>query len=222
MFDSRLVTMMLTVAAAVVFSTGATAFAATPALEKQLCGDGHVVTVNLVSVYSGRCVDVAHASTADGAKVQQWACHKGGNQRFSIWGAHVAPTGVPTHVVMPSHSHKRLEIAGGSTQSGAQLQQQSKTGGLHQELAFVPARAATTAPRASARQPVRGQAVRPPRVNPSRLSRVGHYNVLPYHSGLCLTVTGKDNGAAIVQAPCDGRPEQVWRVSSPVCTARVR
>jgi len=38
----------------------------------------------IVNRNSGKCLDLAGSSTADGANIQQWACHGGSNQRWRI------------------------------------------------------------------------------------------------------------------------------------------
>jgi chitinase len=47
----------------------------------QLVADGEYV---IRSVHSGKCLDITAASTADGARVQQWDCNGTGAQRFRV------------------------------------------------------------------------------------------------------------------------------------------
>lgn len=44
-------------------------------------GDGYYT---IAAVSSGKCLDIAHQSTADGALAQQWACWSGDNQKWDI------------------------------------------------------------------------------------------------------------------------------------------
>ena len=41
-------------------------------------------SVAIVSVHSGKCLDVTDWSQSDGTPLQQWDCHGGANQRFRI------------------------------------------------------------------------------------------------------------------------------------------
>ncbi|MFI6744433.1 RICIN domain-containing protein [Nonomuraea sp. NPDC050451] len=43
---------------------------------------GAKFTANIVARHSGKCLEVYGASTADGAKVDQWTCH---NQPYMEW-----------------------------------------------------------------------------------------------------------------------------------------
>jgi Ricin-type beta-trefoil lectin domain-like len=36
----------------------------------------------VIAKHSGKCLDIAGVSTADGANVQQWSCYGGNNQRW--------------------------------------------------------------------------------------------------------------------------------------------
>ena len=42
------------------------------------------VTYELVARSSGRCLDVTNISTSNGARIQQWTCHGGTNQQWSL------------------------------------------------------------------------------------------------------------------------------------------
>lgn len=68
----------------------------------------------LVARHSGKCLDVANASTAGAATVIQYACHHGANQDWqvrTIAGGYVH--------LLARHSHKCLDVAGSSTADGA-------------------------------------------------------------------------------------------------------
>jgi hypothetical protein len=83
----------------------------------------------LVNVNSGKCLDVSARSTSDGARVQQWTCHGGTNQR---WRAEDAGGGYVR--LRAVHSNKCLDVAGVSTADGALLQQWSCGSGQNQQF----------------------------------------------------------------------------------------
>jgi endo-1,4-beta-xylanase len=45
---------------------------------------GTTDTFNFKNVASNRCLDVAGASTAEGARLQIYDCHTGNNQKFAV------------------------------------------------------------------------------------------------------------------------------------------
>jgi peptidyl-Lys metalloendopeptidase len=93
-------------------------------------GDGQVFTLyplgggdfNIVINSTGKCVDVAGVSQADGAYVQQWDC-LGPGQRNQVW--HVIPiAGQPPYVAFQAqHSGKCADVLGASTGNGARIGQ---------------------------------------------------------------------------------------------------
>ena len=87
--------------------------------------DGAVVRI--VSVSSGKVLDLTGASTDDGALVQQWGYGGGDNQQ---WRMHDTGGGVFT--VANVHSSKCLDVAGMSNDDGARLQQWSCSGAPNQ------------------------------------------------------------------------------------------
>jgi glucose/arabinose dehydrogenase/PKD repeat protein len=58
----------------------------------------------------GKCVDVNGASSADGAKIQQWTCNSGTNQQWTVTGSTVRSLG------------KCMDTAGGATADGTAVQ----------------------------------------------------------------------------------------------------
>ncbi len=58
----------------------------------------------------GKCADVSGSSTADGTKIQLWACGSGTNQQWTVNGNTLRALG------------KCMTVAGGSTADGAQVQ----------------------------------------------------------------------------------------------------
>jgi endo-1,4-beta-xylanase len=94
--------------------------------------DGSLVRV--VSVSSGKVLDVSGASTEDGSLVQQWAYGGGENQK---WIIRDAGGGVFTFASV--RSGKCLDVAGASRDDGARLQQWSCSGTPNQGFALHPA-----------------------------------------------------------------------------------
>src|SRR5439155_27210953 len=47
---------------------------------------GTLAAVAISAYHAGRCLDVDRASSADGARVQQWTCNGGENQRWKLRG----------------------------------------------------------------------------------------------------------------------------------------
>ncbi len=84
------------------------------------------------SVTTGKCMNVAASSKADGAKVQEWDCNGTNAQKF-----HIAPTSGGYFKIINVNSNKGFDITGASTASSALLQQWSYGGGTHQQFKFV-------------------------------------------------------------------------------------
>lgn len=86
----------------------------------------------LTVVSSGKCLDVTGNSTANGAKLQQWACGGSANQKFQL-----KDLGNGQHQIVVSSSGKCLDITGVSTANGAAIQQWSCGSGTNQLWKFV-------------------------------------------------------------------------------------
>jgi alpha-galactosidase len=86
--------------------------------------------VNVVSVNSGKCLDVSGgpSATGDGVRVVQWACNGGTNQQWRI-----QDLGTGYVNLIARHSGKCLDVSGASTADGAQIQQWTCTGGTNQQ-----------------------------------------------------------------------------------------
>jgi endo-1,4-beta-xylanase len=97
-----------------------------PVADARAAGGAPAGSVALVSAASGKALDVAGGSTADGALVQQWTDAGGANQR---WSFVPAPGG---YEVVGAGSGKCLDVAGASGDDGAPLQQWTCAGGLNQ------------------------------------------------------------------------------------------
>ncbi|MBC9730383.1 RICIN domain-containing protein [Streptomyces sp. TRM68367] len=89
-------------------------------------GSGDAVT--LAARHSGKCADVASSSTANGATLQQWSCHDGTNQQWTL-----RDLGNGYMQLVAQHSGKCLDVASSSTANGATLQQWSCHDGTNQQ-----------------------------------------------------------------------------------------
>ncbi|WP_051970639.1 RICIN domain-containing protein [Kitasatospora azatica] len=72
------------------------------------------------------CLEIGGWHTENGAPANQWSCHYGANQQWSLVAG---PSGSLVNV----HSGKCLEIAGWRTDNGAPAQQWDCTGGWNQK-----------------------------------------------------------------------------------------
>ncbi|MEV6210746.1 RICIN domain-containing protein [Kitasatospora sp. NPDC051914] len=82
----------------------------------------------LVSVRSGKVLDVNGFSTADGTRIQQWADQNTANQQWKL-----KPTGDGYYELVNRNSGKVLGIAGGSTAQGAFAEQQTDRSSASQQ-----------------------------------------------------------------------------------------
>jgi hypothetical protein len=81
---------------------------------------------HFVSHYSGLCLDVPAASTADAVQLQQYACNGTAAQSFSL--NQVGPTGIPATSTIQAESY--------TSQSGTQTETTTDTGG-GQDVGFI-------------------------------------------------------------------------------------
>jgi hypothetical protein len=84
------------------------------------------------SAMTNKCIDVDSASTADGAKVQEWDCNGTTAQTF-----HLSPTSDGYWKIINVNSGKALDIAEVSTAQNAVLHQWSYVGGNNQQFRFI-------------------------------------------------------------------------------------
>ncbi|GHF24592.1 carbohydrate-binding protein [Streptomyces mashuensis] len=82
----------------------------------------------LVSVRSGKAMDVNAFSTADGTRIQQWTDQNTANQQWRL-----RPTGDGYYELVNRNSGKVLGIAGGSTAPSAAAEQQTDSSSASQE-----------------------------------------------------------------------------------------
>ena len=78
-------------------------------------------------VSSGKCLDITGSSSANGAKIQQWSCGAGTNQRFQL-----KDMGSGQYQLIASNSGKCLDVVNVSKSNGAAIQQWNCGGGTNQ------------------------------------------------------------------------------------------
>ncbi|MFJ8010924.1 RICIN domain-containing protein [Streptomyces sp. NPDC096339] len=78
---------------------------------------------------SGRCLEIADWSTANGAVARQWSCTGGANQKWTY--------DLNTGYIKNANSGLCLEIADWSTANGAVARQWSCTGGANQKWDYL-------------------------------------------------------------------------------------
>jgi len=110
--------------------------AAAKATQPGALADG---TYTIVSAFSGKCVDIAGASTANGAQVQQYQCNGTGAQTFALRNM-----GQGWYRLLNTHSGKAIDIDSASTADGAKVQQYTDNGTSAQRFSIKPGADATT------------------------------------------------------------------------------
>jgi hypothetical protein len=138
-------------------------------------------TYELVSRPSGKCLEVSAASTADGAKIQQWDCQSTLHQR---WRLDRVP-GTDRFGLKPAHSVKCAGVAGRSVNDGTAVIQWSCVGSADQQISleYVEGSSYDTVVRL----------------------RFGHSDKCAEVAGGAL-----GNGTAIVQDTCTDSASQQW------------
>jgi chitinase len=104
-------------------------------------GTVYTLKLPLMTGDTGNCVDTEHASTADGAKIQEWDCNGTGAQSFTA-----EDMGGGYYRLKNTHSGKCLNIYGGpidadhaqsGNQNGTKIQQYTCTSGDNNYWQFV-------------------------------------------------------------------------------------
>lgn len=85
----------------------------------------------ITAAHSGKCVDVAAASTQNGARIQQWDCNGTVAQVFRV-----TSVGGGYYKIENPNSNKAFDITEVSTQNGAPLQQWGYGGGQNQQFSI--------------------------------------------------------------------------------------
>ena len=96
-------------------------------------------TYVIASAFSGKCVDIASASTANAAQVQQYQCNGTGAQKFAVTNM-----GQGWYRLVNTNSGKTIDIASASTADGAKVQQYTDNGTSAQRFSIKPGADATT------------------------------------------------------------------------------
>jgi pectate lyase len=86
----------------------------------------------IVSRHSGKAIDVAGGSTADGAMVQQWARSGGANQQFRF-----VSSGSGYYRIVARHSGKVLDVFEWNPNDGAEIRQWPDLNGTNQQFQLV-------------------------------------------------------------------------------------
>jgi hypothetical protein len=86
----------------------------------------------LVNRNSGKALDVAGASTADGAAIHQWSRHDGANQQWQF-----VDSGNGYYRLKSKNSGKVLDIGNWSTADGAKVQQWTDLNGTNQQFSLA-------------------------------------------------------------------------------------
>jgi hypothetical protein len=103
--------------------------AAVKATQPGALADG---TYTITSAFSGKCVDIASASTANSAQVQQYQCNGTGAQKFAVTNQ-----GQGWYGLINTNSGKAIDIAAASLADGAKVQQYTDNGTLAQRFSFT-------------------------------------------------------------------------------------
>ena len=111
-------------------------FAGAKATQPGALADG---TYTNTSAFSGKCVDIAAASTANSAQVQQYQCNGTGAQKFAVTNM-----GQGWYRLINTNSGKAIDIAAASTADGAKVQQYTDNGTGAQRFSIKPGSDTTT------------------------------------------------------------------------------
>ena len=144
----------------------------------------------VINYNSAMCLDVSGRSTANGARVHQWTCHRGTNQQWRM-----VPDWLTDgyFMIVAAHSNKCLDVAGASTANGAKVHQWACHNGANQHWSVAGPGGGF---------PVPGNR---------------RYHITNRHSGKCLEVAGSSTsrGAIVRQATCGPSRNQLWLVAFP-------
>ena len=86
----------------------------------------------IISRHSGKAVEVAGNSTADGAMVQQWTRHGGANEQFRF-----VESGGGYYRIMARHSGKVLDVFEWNPANGAEIRQWPDLNGSNQQFQIL-------------------------------------------------------------------------------------
>lgn len=188
----------------------------------------------LVSVHSGKCVDVAAAGTADGTNVQQYTCNGGLAQAWDL-----VQTAAGEHKLLTAINGKALDVASASRNDGGNVQIWTDNGTTAQRWTAqqvsgsttewtlinrnsgkcVDVASGSTADGANVQQWACNN-------NPQQRFRFvaksigatispGRYTLTAQHSGKCLdtAASGTANGTNLQQYACNGGAAQAFDIT---------
>ncbi|MBI2389879.1 MAG: RICIN domain-containing protein [Deltaproteobacteria bacterium] len=188
----------------------------------------------LEAKHSGKVLDVAGASTADGANVQQWSRNGSAAQQWRF-----DPVGDGWYVIRARVSDKALDVKDRATFEGANVQQWGYVGGAHQQWRLEDAGGGYHYLRARhsgmyldvawagkndganvAQVKFYGSDAQKWKLGPATTVSgsaiaAGDYELRMLHSGKCLDVPGSSgaDGTKLQQWTCNGSDAQRFRVS---------
>ena len=138
----------------------------------------------LLAQHSGRCLDVDGESSRDGARVQQYACHGGVNQRWLMRPTGTSAGAQPLFEIVSEGSGKCLAIGGAGTAPGAEATQTTCNGSPNQRWAAV-------------------------RVGNSFSLRPSSSGLC-----LAIPDQSRSNNADVRQSACTGAADQLWQIDA--------
>ncbi len=176
----------------------------------------------LVNRYTGKCLDVAGGSTADGAKMQQWVCNGSNAQQWRL-----TASGNGGYQLIARASGKCADLAGWNTADGAYVNQWScgsNQANQQWNLETVADGWVRIASRHSGKfvSLVNGSTADGAQIHvwpwlgnadqQWRLAPVGAVTLVNKNSGKCADVasSGTNDGANIQQWSCNGTSAQKW------------
>ncbi|MGH3615207.1 MAG: RICIN domain-containing protein [Pseudonocardia sp.] len=147
--------------------------------------------VPIASAHSGKCVDLAAGSMADGGSVIQFTCHDRDNQRWHI----TRVVGSNAVKIRNAQSNRCLDIAEKSIRNGAAVHQWDCQDGDRNTDASEGSQLWNVQTEGSARGWT-------------------YYRFANVKSGKCLDVPGGStaDGVVLVQYDCNGKQNQQWRM----------
>lgn len=186
----------------------------------------------ITAVQSGKCMDVAWASTADGANIAQVSCNGNDAQKFDV-----TDMGEGRYKLLNINSRKAVDVAGASKADGANVQQWSDNGSSAQRFAIrrvsgdeftlvnqtsskcLDVADASNADGANIQQwACHGGANQRFKFNGTATGALanGRYKLVSSNSGKCVDVTAAStaDGANIQQYACNGTNAQAFNVTS--------
>jgi hypothetical protein len=149
--------------------------------------------VPIASAHSGKCIDLAAGSTADGGSVIQFTCHDRDNQRWHI----TRVVGSNAVKIRSALTNRCLDIAEKSTRNGAAVHQWDCQDGLRN----------TDTSEGSQLWNVKTE---------DNARGWTYYRFSNVKSGKCLDVPGGStaDGVVLIQYDCNGKQNQQWRMPS--------